>query len=155
MKFLTAIACFAITTASFAQHAAAPDPREVAMSQSKEISKMLGLDEAATSKLNEAMINSAKETTDMTAECAKIQEKINAVYDRNMATVFPSMTPAQMEQYQAAKKEGRLNFGSCAVNGGSCATGAKAGDAKAGGCCAGGKAHSEAAPAGQPAPEKK
>ncbi len=168
MKFLTAIACLAITSASFAQTARDGKAPEQAARQAAEISQMLGLDDATNQQLTKALMASSDQTVEQRAKCAKIQTEVDAIYKKNLEDVMAKLTPAQMERYQAAVKDGRIKLGCCDMGSGGCDTGAtgstkaagcegaKAEGKPAGACCAGGKAHSEAKPADEKAaPEKK
>jgi len=168
MKFLTAIACLAISSATFAQAPRDPKAPEMAVRQAAEISQMLGLDDATNQQLTKALMASSDQTNDLRVQCAKIQTEVDAIYQKNMAGVMATLTPAQMERYQVAVKDGRIKLGCCDMGSGGCSMGAsgstkaagcegaKAEGKPAGACCAGGKAHSEAKPADQKAaPEKK
>jgi hypothetical protein len=134
MRITLAIACIAITTATFAQDAIVPDDRQLAEQNAKEIAQMIGLDAGTTEELTRALTTAGKESADLRAQCAKIDMQVKA---------------------------GKIKHGSCSAAG--CSTGAKTaagcsagkGEAKAGGCCAG-KAQADAKPAEQKvAPEKK
>ncbi len=171
MKTITTIAFLAIATLAAAQEKGASMSSEAfSKHQSDELSRSLSLNEEQKSKLNGILEQASKQAEPLREQCRAIDEKINTMYEANLAQWIGSLTPEQQKAYQEGRKSGAIDFTSCGAAG-ACATGTAksgcSGEGKASGqdrtisgaakgCCASG-AHGEAKPADtdKKQPEKK